>query len=153
MTVEELKSAKPVIKLRGADMTEAEVKRTSFVATAAMGVTVKDMLNPIYWANVARRLKIRDRIEVMAEDGSFVAEFMVIERHNAAAKVVTIFYLELRKKDVAEVVEEDYTLKYRGINKRWSVIRNADSVVLHEGSDSKELAAAWLSEHKKAMAA
>ena len=45
---------------------------------ATVGVTPADVMSPDYWAHLAGKMKVDDRIEVVAQDGSFDADLRVI---------------------------------------------------------------------------
>ena len=52
-------------------MTEAEYRRTVYVATAHANTNPEDLLAREYWSHVAEKLKPWDHIEVRANDGGF----------------------------------------------------------------------------------
>jgi hypothetical protein len=56
----------------------AEFARASYFFSAAPGVTPEHVVDPDFWVNWAGTLKINDRIEVVAADGSFDMEVRVV---------------------------------------------------------------------------
>lgn len=53
-------------------------ERGDYLHRAAAGVTLDMVLNPNYWAHLAERLRIGDRIEALADDGSFDVDLRVV---------------------------------------------------------------------------
>jgi hypothetical protein len=119
------------------------------------GTTVDSMLDPAYWANVARKLTPWDEIVVRAEDGSYIARFVVLERGNLYARVALLpgypLNLQVSEPDVDSSVPSGYEVKWTGPHTRYAVAR--DGAKLKEGFTSKGEAAAWLREHLKGMKA
>lgn len=64
---------------RGAGWKVRESFRNVFSHVAEAGATVEDVKHPDYFALVAKDLRPRDTIEVWAYDGSWVAEFVVLD--------------------------------------------------------------------------
>jgi hypothetical protein len=56
----------------------AEFARASYFILARPGVTPDHIVDPDFWVNWASTLKINDRIEVVAADGSFDMEVRVV---------------------------------------------------------------------------
>lgn len=55
-----------------------EYERAYYFWIAPSGVALTDVLDPNFWANVAPRLKLYDRIEVVAADRSFDVDLRVV---------------------------------------------------------------------------
>lgn len=133
---------------------ECDYERTVYVATAFEDTTVEDMLDPKYWVHVASKMKPWDRIEARANDGTWWAEFMVLESGRAFARVVLMRQQNLTTTDVAQsqiAAFTDYKVLHRGPHCKWSVIRVSDKHVLHEGEGTKDGAENWLKNHQVAM--
>lgn len=133
---------------------ECDYERTVYVATAFEDTTAEDMLKPEYWVHVASKLKPWDRIEARANDGTWWAEFMVLETGRAFARVTMMRQINLTTTDVAQSQNSaliEYQVLWRGPHCKWSVIRNSDKQVLHEGNGSRDGAETWLKNHLVAM--
>lgn len=113
----------------------AEQKRTQWQARADEGATPEGLLDPAAWANVARHMHRFDRIEVVANDESWWAEYLVWDCDRLWAKVELV---QVRRRAGADDVEVpgEYELKQRGVRK-WGVIRKADNEVLQDGFQTK----------------
>ena len=121
----------------------AEYKRNVWYFRSIL-TTIKEMLEPSFWAHVSAKLAPGDKIEVFAQDGEFYVEFMVLASKHAWVRVAILQEHVFNKK-----TEEDgkYKVKWTGKTK-WRVIRLSDGEVLQSGLESKELAQEWLDKHK-----
>jgi len=58
-------------------MKEGQYARNVFSVTVPNNVTIADIVEETYWQHVARNLRLRDRIEVMPDNGEWFVELMV----------------------------------------------------------------------------
>lgn len=138
---------------------EARIKsgdfvRAFYVATAFDNTKPEDLLRPEYWAHFAQKLKLRDRIEVWANDASWVAEVVVLgaTKNAADVRVLRVDHIDAYQPEGATSDHlKSYDVRYRGLHSQWSVVRLADNALVHEGEGSKAAADKWLAEHLKAM--
>ena len=146
-----MEDKKREVKLSPSGATPAEHVRNVWAVTSEFGVTKADIEAPDYWAHIAGRLRPRDRIEVMAADGSFYAEYLVTSCDRTWAKVAEVKYLDLTKASAvtgeqADLINAGYEIKWRG-PKKWSVLRRQDRAVLQEGLHSEADGNKWLAVH------
>ena len=139
------------VKLNPSGATLAEHTRNVWAVTSEYGVKKSDIEDPAYWSHVASKFRPSDKIEVMAADGSFYAEYLVTSCDKTWAKVAEMKFLDLTKAAVvtneqAEIINAGYQIKWRG-PKKWSVIRKSDLAVLHEGLHSEADGNKWLAVH------
>ncbi len=126
--------------------TYAEHDYNKWSVNAEQGTTREDLKSPDYWSHVASKLRAGAEIRVLAEDGSFVAYFLVIAADRTWARVHELSYVDLRKEAAPvnlEALVGDYEVKLRG-PKRWSVLRKSDRAVLQEGLYTEGDAHEWL---------
>jgi len=128
--------------------------RACYMATAFENTEPTDLLKPEYWAHFAQKLRLRDRIEVWANDASWIADVVVLgaTKNAADVRVLRVDYLD----NVPQTGDQpdglkSYEVRYRGIHSQWSVIRVADNAVVHEGEGSRAGADTWLINHLKAF--
>lgn len=55
-----------------------QYERTEWLHEPQLGVTLDQVMDPNYWSHLAGRLKVRDRIEVLAADRSYDIDLRVI---------------------------------------------------------------------------
>ena len=151
MAEAKIESRQPVIPTR---MQLAEQVRNIWCLTVPVGTTVQDMLNPGYWAHLARQLQPGDRIEVEPDDGSYFAELRVLDSGNQYAKVMALREVKLEAiEPSASVSVPGHTVEWSGRHTKWRVIRESDRKVLKDGLASKADGYGWLSSYAKALAA
>jgi len=148
-----LEDKKPTIrKIISPQFSLAEQKRLVWHAQPAEGVTIKDMLNPIYWTHVASNLIKGARIEAVAEDGTWFAEFYVKSANKIEAHVTLMREVALSKAVAKLKIEPKFKVNHVGGGK-WRVLRTEDNAELQTGFKSKETAQSWLDNHLKEIAA
>lgn len=133
-------------QLNPARFTYAEHDYNNWSVNAEQGTTREDLKSPNFWAHVANKLRAGAEIRVLAEDGSFIARFLVIAADRTWARVHELSFIDLRAEAAPvdlEAVVDDYEVKLRG-PKRWSVLRKSDRAVLQENLYTKEDADQWL---------
>jgi hypothetical protein len=130
----------------------AEFCRTVWSATPEPGVTSKDLLKPDYWMHVSEKLRKGDRIEAIAEDGTWFAEYFVKASSKIEAHVVLIRDVELSKPVKKLDVEPEFMVKHVG-GGTWRALRTKDQAELKTGFKGKEAAQTWLDDYLKDKAA
>lgn len=129
---------------------EAEYRRTVWDLTADKGVEPKDVLQPSFWSHVAGRLKIGDRVEIMAADGSWLQEVIVRSKpvgRATEATVVTLNFYDLNALDSgakASVANVGYEHAWKGPVLKHCVIRVGDKTIVADKFDTKDEAVEWI---------
>ena len=134
----------------------AEFARQVFRITSPAGVSIEEIIDPSYWAHVARRLTPYDIIEVVPEDGAFYARLIVVNTGKLFAKVQIIEKIDLNTpvNVTAAIAMNLFDTKYAGPNAKWRVIRKSDNaVVSKEPFGTQQEAEEWLEKNIKDMAA
>ncbi len=120
-------------------------------------ITVKDdikaLLKPEYWVHVAKMLKQFDRIEVLAEDGSYFADLIVTASSKKWAKVNILMHKKLAGTPKVVSAVPGFIVEWSGPHHKFRVVRDADKEIMSKEHETKELAIEWLNEHKKEIAA
>lgn len=112
----------------------ADSRRNIWHCTVPSGTKKDDIFLPEFFSNVAGKVIVGDRIECVAEDGTFMMEVYVIavaDRTPTNApnwvNVVELSYHNLvRKEDKDLKLPEGFFAKYRG-GAKWSVIRKGET--------------------------
>lgn len=128
---------------------------SNWVACVEQGVTREELKSPEYWQHIAPKCKPWDQIKALADDGTFYAEYLVLSAGRAWLKVFELNYINLTSSDVSVTqadTQDGYTVKWRGPHAKYSVIRDTDSAIIHEGENDKEAATLWLSDFIKTVA-
>lgn len=149
----ETKTVKPSAPLKLARFAEADGVRRAWAVTPETGVTQEDILRPEFWAHVWEKLRPLDRIEVRAEDGSFWAELLVVDRRRAWVRVKMIHYVPIGTLAPTDVIDMDeLSIRYMGPHWKWAVVRKKDSEMVIKGFSDKLAAHQAAAEYQKAVA-
>lgn len=125
-------------------LTESEFSRVVWTAQPEAGTTLADMVQPEYWAHVAKFLKPGARIEVQPEDHTWFAELYVRSVKDQAAVVHVLRAVTFDEAPVQSATA--YTVKFCGAAK-WRVYRASDNAVMVEKLDTRELADQWIADN------
>lgn len=139
-------------KAQTADFHVAEFVRQTWRYHPAVGVTKEHLLQPEHWAVVSRQMQPGAKIEVLAQDGTYYGEFLVLSAERTYAKVHAIYWVELTTRDVA-LSQEAYKFEYKGAKLKHCVIRNSDGEIIHSGSQTRDEALAWFKERETQLTA
>ena len=146
-----------MIQLGPNDLFPFEYVSTRHDAKIAQGVKPEDLLVPGFWAHQATKLKPLDEIRAHAEDGTWIANYLVLDCSRTWAKVKQLSLHQLGTADVAltqaseldvKSFKDQHLVKHRGPHK-WSVVRKADGAVLEQGMGLRDEAEAWLENHAR----
>lgn len=139
-----------------------ELKPFDYVSTRhdamiQQGATPEDLLKPEFWAHHAVKLRPMDEIRARAEDGTWVANYIVLDCSRTWAKVRQLSMHRLTTGDVsrtqaseAEVraVVKAHEVRYDQ-GKKWNIVRKSDRVVVQDQLGDKDAAVAWLEKHAR----
>jgi hypothetical protein len=153
MTTKKPQETATVTQLNPHRMQPAESKRTVWHVTTEAETPLDAVLDPKYWAGCASKMRSRDRIEVEAEEGTYFAELMVLDVGRASAQVVLMRKVEFKANTVSGADLGDFEVTWRGVDKKWCVVRKSDKRVQRDGLETKQQAVNWATEHLKTIAA
>ena len=154
MTQEAVKKQPALIPSK---VTLADYSRNRFLARPPEGTPFEEVLKPEFWAHVARQFRQGggDIIEVLPHDGAYYAELIVAECRKVGLvqhiRVVKINYTPLTEEkatDAKSANASEYDIVYRGSEKKHTVTRKVDKVIVSEGHNTKQDAAKWLEEQE-----
>jgi hypothetical protein len=135
---------------------DAAYERNIWQASIENGVTFDEVVKPEFWAHVAAKLKANDHIEVVAENGEYFGELLVIDSGRLWAKVAVLRFVELAAQEVPAALltsaASGYRVEYKGPTLKHVVIRLSDNQIVQEGIPRKNEAELWVAEHVKALA-
>ncbi len=152
---EEEKSKPPIQLPPGFEhMCLFETASTRWSVSVPITISREDLLQPGFWAHHAMGKRPGDEIRALAQDGTWIAEYFVIDTHATWLKVKELSFTELSGADRVEnelVVKAfigDHKVVHRGPRK-WSIVRYADGAVLQQDITEKDSAWAWLNKHAR----
>jgi len=122
---------------------EADYQRKVFHVVLEANTTLDDVLSPEFWVHNTSRLKAMQKIEVLAQDGSWYAELIVRSVSRVTAKVAVITYKVLE--DVSAPVEGigDHKIEHRkGVG--WRAVNKTTKAIVVDGLPDQESVIAFL---------
>ncbi len=129
----------------------AEHEHNNHVVYPIAGTTLEQMLNPKYWAHVAREMRLYDKIEAIVEDGSVEYEFRVLSVGKTEVFVALRLKVELGSVPQSAAQPSDYTVEWSGPHTKHRVKRGND--VIKDKFDTSDAAKQWLAGHINAQKA
>lgn len=140
--------------MEASNITLAEFKREHYLCTAFEGTRPEDLLKTEYWATVSNQLRPRARLEAWAHDGTWMAEFVVLEsgRSWARLQMLAAYYFTAADTAQSQAAKlNPYLIEFKGPSLLWCVIRKSDMRMLKDNEQTMEGALAWAAEHHKAQ--
>lgn len=135
-----------------------ETANTRWNVSVPIKVTREHLLVPAFWAHHANGKRPGDEIRALADDGTWRAEYLVLDSAKTWLKVKELNFIELSVQEKAETemqvkaVEGEYEVVFRGPRK-WSVLRKHDGAVMQQDIQEKDVAHQWLYKFVRAEAA
>jgi hypothetical protein len=106
--------------------------RRHYGVELATGVALEAALEPEFWAHVGKDLRPFDRIELMAQDRTFIAELVVLSSGPGFAKVKLLESYDLTDDmagvEAEESAESPFLVKWNGPSDKYAVIRTSDNM-------------------------
>ena len=133
-----------VVPLTPNKVKPAEFLRNILAATVPFGVTVEDVQEGKYWNHIAKALHVSDRIEVVAEDGSFFAELYVTSVMLGRATVKLLRTVDLTEEVKQPAQESELEVKYRGQISKHTVQFRGTKEIIKDGFGTQAEAQQWL---------
>lgn len=130
----------------------AETSRNVYMIVPEDGTPFDSLLEPSYWSHIADKLRPTDRIEVIAEDGSYFAELLVRSQGRMTAKVSVLRKVDLDPPEAASQTL-GFDVQWKGPHHKHAVVRLSDKSIMQGSFDTKEMALAWLALNARTLAA
>lgn len=132
----------------GSFMTQAQAKN-SWVHYADAGTTLEDVQRPNYWCNVAGRMLLYDRVEVVFPELNAIADFVVLgiedvtkcltpNRGAQSARLKLLNACNFPEPKEEKPSEGVYSAKYTNHVKKWTVINGLNNAVVEDNISTKE---------------
>src|SRR3990167_6885087 len=144
VTAPQERSMRPLVKkLSEADLALTESLQIFYTATPPVGTTREDMLNPIFWSHVARKLKSLTEIRAMPKDGLWYGVYLVLYADQQQAKLKELSFHSLEVLEEPGTAADPYTVEWISPPVRYGIRRKADKHVMKDGFQTKDQAIAW----------
>lgn len=154
---------KQTARLKNSNFKREEHAALRWVINVPSGTTLKDLVTPDFYANIANQLGKNHYIRALFDDGSYVVDLLVTEVDTknqtpvwvktVITNLVNIAEAKIKSEEIrsAEITEQkienstssishpDYDIKFRGV-KKFTVLRKSDGTILQENLLTKEAA-------------
>lgn len=113
------------------------------------------LMDPSFWgkADAAKDMRPGDRIEVLAEDGSYWGMLLVRSASRSSAVVVPLDFKQLTAEAPPSAEFSGFEVKWAGPQRKFRAMRIEDKAVLRDGFDTKEQGETWLRNYMRSIAA
>ena len=117
-----------------------------------VGTTIEQLLEPSYWANVARNFRPRQSLTVHWDDGSQLAWLYVIDCGRNWLQLGVVMHKEIvaAKRDTSR---DDYDVAFNGPVDLFRITRRSDRAVIKAGFATEADAVRFLADYKRKLAA
>ncbi len=139
--------AKPLVNGR---LALAEQNRTVYSVTVEMGVTIDQIMDESFWANVGIGLRPGDILEVMPDNMAWELGLRVVGAGNLYAHVVKRYFHKLDTAMKRIKVPSLYKIEFAGTHYKWRVLREGQGE-LKSGFETEGQARRFAAEHEKAL--
>ncbi len=143
-----------LVEIKPSQITPTEQQILNFTIIAKPGQTIEDIMEPKAWASISPRVEVWSRVNVIAEDGSYLAELHVTSVSRQWVATTLLSYHDLTEKDKdkpALEVLELHEVKWRGPILKWCLVRKEDDSNISEKMETKEQAGNAKIEYEKAL--
>ena len=140
-------------KLSEADFSLTESVQMMITVTPPVGTKREEMLDPVFWAHVARRMKPMTEIRAMPKDGAWYGIYLVIYADYLQAKIKELGFWDLDTLSEPEKETDDYEVTWISPPVRFGVRRKSDKEIVKAHFQTKEQAYAWKNQNLPSKAA
>lgn len=130
------------MRILESDLKQSEFARSNYTLVLPESGTLEDATKASTYANVVRKLKRFDLIEVIAHDGTWEALLRV--RAVAGLDIRFGLLLAKRHEDQIALNPDDYLVEPSGGTGKYRIIRIDDKKVMVDDLTSEEAAYTWL---------
>ena len=125
-----------------------EHRHKIFFADVPAGHILTHLLEPSYWAHIANKVNLGDEIIALAEDNTYRAHFIVLQKSTGWVQVYCLKFDELTKPfEMPDDADTTYAVEHSGNYHKWRVRRKSDNYVLVSQLKTRDEAVAYLRQH------
>ena len=136
------------ISILPSQLENTEFARQSLTVTAKSEQTPEEFLDPVSWAAVQPKIRPRDEITVICEDGSWIMQLYVMSTGQGWIKPAKLQLYNLIEAVEGDEPDDQYAVMWRGKGK-WTVLRTEDNSTIKNGFEAQEDALKFRNEYIK----
>ena len=137
-------------KLHPRSFFDAATRRNVWSVELTLDTPYEALFRPDYWANVARKIRPGDLIEVTAEDGSYFAQLYVLAQAEQSVAVAELSKVDLQNVELSDG-SEDFKVQWAGPVLKYAVVRVKDNVRVSEKHATRAEASAALTSYLRTL--
>lgn len=135
---------RPIVrKLNERDIALTESIQVFYTVTPPLGTTREDMLKPVFWTHVARRLKALSEVRAMPRDGKWYGIYLVLYASESQAQLKELAFYDLDTVTQPDVATDPYYVEWISPPVRYGVRRKSDKHIMKDGFQTREQAFNW----------
>ena len=141
-----------MVHLNASRFTSFEYKNKIYKVDAPADHVLEDMLQPNYWAHVARVLRTGDEVIVVSEDNVWRAHFHILNAGDNWANVYCLKFDEMSKIfEMPADADTSYIVEHSGNFHKWRVRKKGEDKALVAQLVTRDEALKWLADYKKTL--
>lgn len=130
-----------------------EHRHKTFFADVPAGHILTNLMEPAYWSHIATKVNIGDEIIALAEDNTYRAHLLVLQKGVGWVQVFCLKFDELTKPfEMPADADTSYIIEFSGNYHKWRVTRRVDGQVLVAQLKTRDEAVNWLRNYQATLA-
>jgi hypothetical protein len=134
-------------------LTTHEHRHKIFFADIPAGHILTHLMEPSYWAHIAMKVNTGDEIIALAEDNTYRAHLLVLQKGTGFVQVYCLQFDELTKPfEMPADADTAYIIEHSGNRHKWRVKRRSDNQVLISELKTRDEAVSYLRQYQATLA-
>lgn len=152
-TVQKIETAalKRMDQINPANMNQMQFAHQVWSVTTREALTVEELEHPDTWALAANKLRLFDRVEVMAANGSQLSLGIVTFAKGTQIKVQIYGHYPLHEQKHNEIEYEGFIVKWGGLDRNWIIVEKDSGEVMKENLPTDRAGIKYLEDHYKSL--
>ena len=141
---------KPKLRsLAEAEFTVGEADYQMWSAKPPAGTTREEVLNPVFWKHVARRVRAPAFINVMPLDGAWFSQLLVVFADPHRVTVLEMQHRVIEESAYAVAENQEYEAAFLSASGKYGVKRRSDKQIIRHGFASLDDARNWMTDYAR----
>lgn len=141
---------KPKLRsLAESEFTQGEADYQMWSAKPPAGTVHEDVLNPLFWKHIARRIQAPAFINVMPLDGVWFSQLLVVFADRQRVVVEELIHRVLVGSAVAQSENQEYEATWLSASGKYGVKRLADKQIIRHSFATLDEARNWMTDYTR----
>ena len=138
-------------KLSESEISLTESLQPFFTVTPASGTDPEELMKPVYWSHVARRIRPMSFIFAVPRDGLWFAWYLVLYADDHQVKLKKLMFEPLESLKESDIDSDPYQVAWISPPVKWGIRRKLDKEVVKDGFQTKDQAVAWKNQNLSSL--